>query len=75
MIITKSKITKSCALSRENIQFPVVLDLSREHELSRFNFYGFESEIHTAMINAQFECLHNFEVKKWLNMNSKPAKE
>lgn len=44
---TKPKLDPFCGLAWGNIQFPGVLDLSREPEISRSNFFGFESAAQT----------------------------
>ena len=48
---TICKLSTECRLGRGNPQFPEIFDLSRELEISRSNFYGFESTIYPLLKN------------------------
>jgi hypothetical protein len=71
---TQHTLAAECGLGWGNLQWPGVLDLFSEPEISWFYFFvGFESAIHTMrkeLLSSGF--YKNFDVKKWLNMNSKP---
>lgn len=72
---TKCKLATECGLARGNPQWPGVLGLSSEAEISRSNFLvdlKAQSTNCNKLRQVRFGSLQNFLGKKRLNMNPKP---
>jgi len=68
------KIASVCRLDRRNLQWPGVLDLFRKSKISWFNFLVDlkKQSTYCEKIRPGSGFYKIFEIKKWLNMNSKP---